>query len=305
MRADQLPTPLARAQLAAALARISEPDAARALFRDVLGNPGRKFWWGDFGTAVRDQAATTVLVRESGLDVVAPTRLAALLPGGDLDPTALTTQEQAWLAAAGAALRTATSPVSISIGGGAVQKAAYVSRPMDGAVTLHNSGSDAAWWTLSASGIPKAPLPPSRHLMHVRRQFYSLDGSTIDPAKLAQNSVFVMMIDGGADDNEGHQAVMTAGLPAGWEIAGRFGGGNVDGMQWLGELTPTRAQLAADDRFAAAINLTPEHETFHIAVMLRAVTPGNYENPGVELADMYRPAIFARQQTVRVDVRAP
>ena len=304
-RADQLPTPLARAQLAAALVRISEPDAARVLFQNVLANPGRKFWWDDFGTATRDQAAAALLVRESGLNVVPPTRLAELLPGGDLDPRTLSTQEQAWLAAAGAALRTATSPVSISIGGGAVQNAAYLSRPLDGAVTLHNAGSDPAWWTLSASGIPKAPSPPSRNLMRVRRQFYGLDGSTIDPGKLAQNSVFVMALDGGADDNEAHQAVVMAGLPAGWEIAGRFGGGKVDGMPWLGELTQTQAQLAADDRFAAAINLTPNHETFHVAVMLRAVTPGNYEYPGVELADMYRPAIYARQQTVRVDVLAP
>jgi len=176
---------------------------------------------------------------------------------------------------------------------------------MEGAVTLRNAGSEAAWWTLSASGIPKAPSPPSRHLMRVRRRFYSLNGNTIDPAKLAQNSVFVMLIDGGAEDNQAHQAVMTAGLPAGWEIAGRFSAGNVDGMQWLGELTQTQTQLAADDRFAAAINLTPDHETFRVAVMLRAVTPGNYEYPGVELADMYRPAIYARQQTVRVDVLAP
>jgi alpha-2-macroglobulin len=304
-RAAQLPTPIARAQLAASLVRIAEPSAARALFREVLANPGRGFWWRDYGTALRDQAATAVLVQESGLNIVPPTRLAALLPGADLDPTALNTQEQAWLAAAGAALRTGTSPLSISIGGSAIQSAAYVSRSVRGAVTLHNSGSDPAWWMVSLSGIPKVPPPASRHLMHVRRLFYSLDGSTIDPGKLTQNSVFIMVIDGGADDNEVHQAIAMAGLPAGWEIAGRFSGGTVDGMHWLGELTAAQAQLAADDRFVAAIGLDPDHENFRIAVMLRAVTPGNYEYPGVALADMYRPAIYARQRTIRVDVSPP
>jgi len=127
----------------------------------------------------------------------------------------------------------------------------------------------------------------------------------VDPGKLTQNSVFVMVIEGGADDNEAHQAMVMAGLPAGWEIAGRFSGGTVDGMDWLGKLTATEAQLAADDRFAAAIDLDPDHESFRIAVMLRAVTPGNYEYPGVELADMYRPAIYARQQTVGIDVLPP
>jgi alpha-2-macroglobulin len=304
-RADQLPTPLARAQLAAALVHIAEPDAARALFHEVLASPGRSFWQRDYGTALRDQAATAVLVQESALNVVPPTRLAALLPGADLDPMALSTQEQAWLAAAGAALRTETSPLSISIGGIAIERAAYVSRPVSGDVTLHNSGPDTAWWTVSVSGIPKAPPPASRHLMHVRRQFYSRDGSTIDPGKLKQNSVFVMVIDGGADDDEAHQAMVMAGLPAGWEVAGRFGGGDVDGMPWLGKLTATQAQMAADDRFAAAINLDPDDENFRVAVMLRAVTPGNYEYPGVSLVDMYRPGIYARQRTVRVDVLPP
>ena len=304
-RADQLPTPLARAQLAAALVHIAEPNAARALFRQALANPGRSFWWRDYGTALRDQAATAVLVQESGLNVVPPSQLASLLPGSDLDPAALDTQEQAWLAAAGAALRTQASPLSISIGGSAVRRAAYVSRPMHGAVTLHNSGPDPAWWTVSVSGIPRLAPPASRHLMHVRRQFYSFDGRTVDPGKLTQNSVFVMVIEGGADDNEAHQAMVMAGLPAGWEIAGRFSGGTVDGMDWLGKLTATEAQLAADDRFAAAIDLDPDHESFRIAVMLRAVTPGNYEYPGVELADMYRPAIYARQQTVGIDVLPP
>ncbi len=304
-RADQLPTPLARAQLAASLVHVAEPSAARALFRDALANPGRSFWWRDYGTAQRDQAAIAVLVQESGLHVVPPTRLAALLPGADLDPTALSTQEQAWLAAAGAALGTQGSPLSVSIGGSAVQHAADLSRPINGAVTLHNSGPDPAWWTMSVSGIPKAPPSASRHLMHIQRLFYGLDGRTVDPGKLAQNSVFVMVLDGGADDNEAHQAMVMAGLPAGWEVAGRFSGGKVDGMDWLGALTATQAQLAADDRFAAAIELDPDHENFRIAVMLRAVTPGNYDYPGVELADMYRPAIYARQRTVRVDVLPP
>ena len=37
-------------------------------------------------------------------------------------------------------------------------------------------------------------------------------------------------------------------------------------------------------------------------MILRAVTPGSYEYPGVAVADMYRPAVFARQGTVRVAV---
>jgi uncharacterized protein YfaS (alpha-2-macroglobulin family) len=92
------------------------------------------------------------------------------------------------------------------------------------------------------------------------------------------------------------------GLPAGWEIASRFAAGKPPGMDWLGELSDTSAQPAADDRFAAVLDLTPQQPTFRVAVRLRAVTPGTYELPGAELSDMYRPAIFARQATGRITV---
>jgi uncharacterized protein YfaS (alpha-2-macroglobulin family) len=76
-------------------------------------------------------------------------------------------------------------------------------------------------------------------------------------------------------------------------------------MAWLGELSQTEAQPAADDRFAAVLALTPEAPAFRIAVRLRAVTPGSYEIPGAELSDMYRPAIYARQAANRISVLAP
>jgi alpha-2-macroglobulin len=48
------------------------------------------------------------------------------------------------------------------------------------------------------------------------------------------------------------------------------------------------------------VPLTPEHPEFRLAVRVRAVTPGTYELPGAEVADMYRPAVFARQAAGRI-----
>ncbi|HTI00053.1 MAG TPA: MG2 domain-containing protein, partial [Acidisoma sp.] len=93
------PTPLARAQIGAALARLGQADQARAIFTDVQADPGRRPWDGDYGSALRDQLATAVLIAESGL---MPNRLAGIrqaLPGPDLNPDTLNTQEQAWAGA--------------------------------------------------------------------------------------------------------------------------------------------------------------------------------------------------------------
>ncbi|WP_048862455.1 alpha-2-macroglobulin family protein, partial [Acidisphaera rubrifaciens] len=96
-------------------------------------------------------------------------------------------------------------------------------------------------------------------------------------------------LDGAAEDGQDHQAMLLAGLPAGWEIERRLPAGQVAGMPWLGTLSDTAAQPAADDRYAAVLDLTGAQPGFRVAVELRAVTPGSYELPGAALSDMYRP----------------
>jgi len=96
--------------------------------------------------------------------------------------------------------------------------------------------------------------------------------------------------------------MLTQGLPAGWEIAGRLPAGEVAGMPWLGTLTEALSVAARDDRFAAAIELTEQAPLARLAVRLRAVTAGSFELPGMEASDMYRPGIFGRQNAARVAV---
>jgi uncharacterized protein YfaS (alpha-2-macroglobulin family) len=147
--------------------------------------------------------------------------------------------------------------------------------------------------------------PATRNQMRVTRQFFALNGDALNLDQLKQNTVFVLLIEGRADDGQSHSAMLLQGLPAGWEIAGRMGAGKTTGMPWLGELSETDSQPAADDRFAATMMLTKDAPVFRVAVRLRAVTPGEFEIPGAELSDMYRPAIFARQASNRIKVLAP
>ena len=97
--------------------------------------------------------------------------------------------------------------------------------------------------------------------------------------------------------------MLLQGLPAGGEVAGRLAAGKVPGMTWLGELSETEAEPAADDRYAAVMKLDKATPSFRVAVRLRAVTPGSFELPGATLSDMYRPGVFARQATGRVTIQ--
>ncbi len=109
-------------------------------------------------------------------------------------------------------------------------------------------------------------------------------------------------MEGRAEDGQDHRALIVQGLPAGWEIVGRFNEGDVPGMGWLDKLSATEAQPAADDRYAAVVDLGTDNPGFRVAVRLRAVTPGSYELPGADLSDMYRPGVFARQAAGRITV---
>ncbi len=299
---NRLPTPLARAQLGAAMALAHDTPRAEAAFSAALAAPDRRWWHADYGSALRDQAAMVVLLKESGVLADRLTGLAATLPGADLVPANLDTQEQAWAVAAAAVLGTGTRPAHVALDGIAQPEKAVFTVPLTAPLQVRNLGGQPVWQSLSVSGVPVAAPPAARSQMRVSRQFFNPDGSTLDLDHLQQNTLFVLLLEGRAEDGQDHQAMLLHGLPAGWEIAGRFTAGKTAGMDWLGELSETASQPAADDRFAAVLDLTAAQPNFRVAVRLRAVTPGSFELPGAELSDMYRPALFARQAAGRITV---
>ena len=302
--ADKLPTPLARAQLAAALALSNDRPRAESMFDLALRAPSRRDWFADRGSALRDQAAVAVLLKESGLlpDRVAP--LLAGLPGADLRAELLSTQEQAWAATAAAVLGRDGRPARVAVDG-VERTGPTVTVPLTGPAKARNLDDRPVWQTVSTTGVSIEPAPAARNQMRVTRKFFTTAGDPLDLDTLKQNTVFILLIEGRADDGQDHSAMLLQGLPAGWEIAGRLTAGKTAGMPWLGELSETESQPAADDRFAATIGLTKDAPSFRVAVRLRAVTPGDFELPGAALSDMYRPGIFARQASNRVKVLAP
>lgn len=299
---DQLPTPLAKAQLGAALMLSHDRPRAEAAFAAALAAPARKWWYKDYGTALRDQLATVVLLKESG---VLPDRLNALtaaLPGTDLRPDSLSTQESAWAVAAAAALGKDGQLAKLRLDGRELPAAASVTAALSGPVSVRNLGDRPIWESVSVTGVLTEAPPAARSGMRITRKFLHEDGTPVDLDTLRQNNSFVLLLEGRAEDGQDHQALIVQGLPAGWEVVGRFNEGEVPGMAWLDKLSATDAQPAADDRYAAVVPLGSDSPGFRVAVRLRAVTPGAFELPGAEVSDMYRPGVFARQAVGRIKV---
>ena len=300
-----LPTPLAKAQLAAAFARAGDRARAEAIFAQALAETARNYWHYDFGSAPRDLLAIAVLLRESGVAQDQLPGLLGRLPGADLVAANTNTQEQAWAVAAASVLGRDGRPVQVSLDGRDLPTAAIVGAALTSAGSARNRGDQPVVQTVSIVGVPTSPLPAAAQGMRVGRRFFQLDGQPLNLDALRAGTDFVLLLEARATTADRHQAMVHQGLPAGWEITGRFPAGDVQGMAWLGTLSEAEAMPARDDRFAAAITLTAQEPLARFAVRLRAVTPGRFELPGMETQDMYRPGVFARQNAGRIVVLGP
>lgn len=302
---DAIPTSLARAQLAAALAIGNDRPRAEVAF--AAAQPDNRLARNvDYGDATRDTAAIVVLMTENGVPRSRIAPLIAHLPGADLKPDTLDTQQLSWLADAAYAAGGDATPVSLVVDGKPLPTAATVSLPLTAPLTVRNAGGQPVWRSVSLTGVPVQAPPAARSGMHVSRRFFALDGKPLDLDHLSQNTEFVLLFEGRIDNPDlPHQVSLLQGLAAGWEIAGRLGPGKVDGMDWLGNLSETRALPSADDRYAAILGLSRESPDFRLAVRLRAVTVGSFGLPGAALADMYQPGLFARQGSATIVVQPP
>jgi uncharacterized protein YfaS (alpha-2-macroglobulin family) len=297
-----MPTPLSLAQLGAVFARGGDRARAEQAFNAALSNLGRRWWSFDYGTAQRDALAVASLLKESGL---LADRLAALmgaLPGQNFTPETTSTQEQGWAVLAAARLGQGMRPIEASLDGVALPSAPVVVAPLTAPARLSNLGAATIWQMTATTGITREAPPAARQGLTIRRQFLALDGSALNLDQLRAGDGFVLLLEARADAEERYQVLVQQGLPAGWEITGRFGAGEVSGLPWLGQLTAIDSQPALDDRFAAAVTLEGENRVARIAVRLRAVTSGNFELPGAELREMYRPGLFARQAAARITI---
>ncbi len=191
-----------------------ETAQSQGIFAAVLKDPGRDYWYDDYGSALRDQFATAVLTQESGVMGPQLSAIRAALPGANLDPDTLNTQEQAWGGAAAAAMGANARPVSVVADNKTLGPAPTLSLPVTGRVTVRNIGHASLPGSLVVQGVPLQAPAAARAGMEVHRHFFAQDGSALDPDKLAQNTTFVMVVDGRATEWAGSSGD-DAGRPAG------------------------------------------------------------------------------------------
>ncbi|MDF1718013.1 MAG: alpha-2-macroglobulin family protein [Antarcticimicrobium sp.] len=301
-------TPLAAAQLGAALAAYGDQPRADAMFlraaRMIETRPETgRLWRADYGTGLRDAAGLLALATEAGSSAVDADALTARITRADLRPS---TQEAAWSLLAAHALIKSPEKSGLRVDGAPVT-GPFVQMREDGAggpeVEITAADGRATDITLTTLGVPEVAPGAGGTGYAIARRYYTLEGVPVEGRDFTVGERLVAVIEVRPFEDSGARLMVDDPLPAGLEIdnPNLLRSGDVRALDWL---RPTEAEHAEfrSDRFLAAVNLR-QAETVTLAYILRAVTPGVFHHPAVSVEDMYRPRYRARGDTGRVTIR--
>jgi alpha-2-macroglobulin len=306
-------SPLARAQIAGALALLGDrgravkvfaaADASLASLRDAA------FSRADFGSRLRDGAGVLALAVEGGADDIDISHAVQVVEDARAATDETSTQENAWMVLAAEALADRNASITLAIDGAPHSGAFYstwTSAALDGQrVKIVNNGQDPADLALTTIGNPTTPEPAGGQGYEIERVYYTLAGQKLDPATIKQNDRFVVTLKVTETEAAFAHLVLNDPLPAGLEIDNPdlYDGGSVDALSWVkSDIQPAHTEYR-DDRFVAAFDRDGQDKaTFSLAYIVRAVSPGHYLAPPATIEDMYRPQRYGRTAYGTIDV---
>lgn len=311
---DAFGTPLARAQLGAALALYGDSQKASGVFRsslDLLDEEKDKarVWRADYGSDLRDGAAILALASESKLSAFDYEGLSREVGKLYKASTYTSTQEQAWmLLAAHAMLKDGMKP-ELSVDGTShdgVFTAKYQAADVAKGLVVKNVGKVAIDARVTVTGIPVTPEPAGGNGYALTRTYYDLEGNEIDPSAVKLGDRMVVVLSVVSTQSGWARLVLNDPLPAGFAIdnPSLVRAGDVAALDWLAPLDSAAHTEYQTDRFTVAFDLKDTNE-FQFAYMARAVAPGSFNLPAATLEDMYRPERQARTDAGHVEVVGP
>jgi len=337
-RLDRFSTPLAQAQLGAALSMLGDKPRAEKALQAALKTIGDKddgLTRRDYGTGVRDGAALITLASEAGLAKTEVPRLVEVVAKAYRARPYTSTQEQAWMLLAARALAEEAGNALLSVNGaphkGQLVRAVTPADVEGGALVITNAGDAPIDAVVSVVGAAMTPEPPVSMGFTIERTYYTLDGKKVDlasasggQATLKQNERLVVVLKVASADTGGRILVVDR-LPAGLEIENPrlVDSGDIKTLGWLKTTVKPEHTDFRDDRFVAGFDFFGSGDgrrggrhadsdeqsrdpvsSATVAYLVRAVTPGSFVHPPATVEDMYRAGRFARTASGQLEIRA-
>jgi alpha-2-macroglobulin len=310
---NNLATPIAKAQLAAALALVGDKARAERVYTaaadSLAPKPALEFGRVDYGSALRDAAALVSLASEGNAPRATLMQAVSRVEAARGLSPYTSTQENAWLVLAARAL--ANETMSLDVDGAPIKTALYRSykaTEMPGKpVKIINTGDAPIQAVVSVGGSPITPEPPAANGFKIERNYFTLDGKPADVSKVKQNDRFAVVLKITEAKPEFGHIMVSDYLPAGFEIDNPHlvSSGDTGTLAWIEDGAEPQNTEFRDDRFTAAIDRAANDKSiFTVAYVVRAVSPGKYVLPQAYVEDMYNPSRYGRTGTGSVEVRS-
>lgn len=271
-RLDRFASPLAKAQIGAALSMMGDKpraerafEAALAMLDDTTDDSGYR---SDYGSTLRDGAALLTLASETGLANADKPKLATVIAKAYETRQYTSTQEQAWMLLAANALNDDVKAANLSVNGAPVAaplfRALTAAEVRNGDLVVRNDGEAAIDAVVSVIGAGLTPEPAISKDFTIERKAFTLDGKPVDMASLgggsataSQNDRFVMVVSI-SSPSKGGRVMVVDRLPAGFEIENPrlVESGAITGLDWLKSTANPEHTEFRDDRFVAAFNFS-------------------------------------------------
>ncbi len=309
-------SPLAQAQVGAALALLGDRGRARAAFgraidtlqAQIRPNEAEPLLWrADFGTRLRDAVGVMALLAETNGEAADIARMVPLVEGARAAARFTSTQENLWMVLAAQALAQQANGLTLAVNGTERQGSFYRTVSQEALeaqpLSIGNRGQATARAVVTVTGVPLTPEPALAQGYTVERQIFTMKGEPVDAGRLRQNERYVVAVRVRQANNNQGRVMIVDPLPAGLEIENRnlTEGATLEGLPFLKQggwisdaVQPTHTE-SRDDRFVAAFEGgTGANAQFGAAYIVRAVSPGRYVHPAAFAEDMYRPDRFGR-----------
>jgi len=310
---NNLATPIAKAQLAAALALVGDRDRAERVYAAALDSlapkPVLEFGRVDYGSALRDAAALVSLASEGNAPQATLTQAVLRVEAARGLSPYTSTQENAWMVLAARAL--AKETLALDLNGQPIKTALFRSYKAEQVanqpIKITNTGDVPLQAVVSVSGSPVVPEPAASNGFKIERNYFTLDGKPADISKARQNDRFAVVLKVTEPKPEYGHIMVSDYLPAGLEIDNPHlvSSGDTGTLDWVEDGEAPENTEFRDDRFTAAIDrATDSKAVFTVAYVVRAVSPGKYVLPQAYVEDMYNPSRYGRTGTGNMEVVA-
>lgn len=308
------PTPLAKAQLASALSLYGDVARSKTVFGASLNMASAttkvSLSRADYGSVLRDGAASLALAAESRpVPAVVPQLASAVAKAWDAKAYT-STQEQAWMLLAARALKGEDKDVKLDINGsleqGGYSKGMSGDELLQSPIKITNASKDTVTAVVTTVAPPAQPLAAGGEGFDIKKTYYSMDGEEVNISEATQNERYVVVLTVTPKNKWESRLIMTDLLPSGFEIdnPSLVNSAALSNFDWLPETEAAHTEFRYDRFVAAFDQAAGDNSDITLAYVVRAVTPGTYDNPAASVEDMYRPQFSARTATGRMEVRA-